>query len=143
MRAVTGPAPAPAGYSGTPLPAKLGIREGHRVLLDGAPAGLSLDPVPAGAALHRRPGREPYDVVLLFCPDAARLRDRWSVLVGRLTTAGRLWVCWPKKSSGMATDLGETAVREFGLGNGLVDVKVCAVDAIWSGLAFVRRVRDR
>jgi hypothetical protein len=140
---VQGPAPAPAGYSGTPLPAKLGIREGHRVLLDGAPAGLSLDPVPAGAAVHRRPGREPYDVVLLFCPDAARLRDRWPLLVGRLTTAGRLWVCWPKKSSGMATDLGEAAVREFGLGNGLVDVKVCAVDAIWSGLAFVRRLRDR
>jgi hypothetical protein len=143
VSAVKGPAPAPAGYSGTPLPAKLGIREGSRVLLDGAPAGLSLDPVPAGVALHRRPGREPYDVVLLFCPDAARLRDRWPVLVGRLTTAGRLWVCWPKKSSGMATDLGENAVREFGLANGLVDVKVCAVDAIWSGLAFVRRVRDR
>jgi hypothetical protein len=81
--------------------------------------------------------------VLLFCPDRARMTARWPALVPRLRTAGRLWVCWPKKSSGVATDLGENAVREFGLAHGLVDVKVCAVDATWSGLAFVRRLRDR
>jgi hypothetical protein len=134
---------AAAGYSGTPLSAKLGIREGSRVLLDGAPSELPLAPLPAGVAVHRRPGREPYDVVLLFCADSARLHARWSASVARLTTAGRLWVCWPKKSSGVVSDLGETAVREFGLAKGLVDVKVCALDATWSGLAFVRRLRDR
>jgi hypothetical protein len=125
-----------AGYSGTPLPAKLGIRAGSRVLLDGAPDDVPLDG-------HRRPGRDPYDVVLLFAPDAARLHARWPALVPRLTTAGRLWVCWPKKSSGVPTDLTENGVRDFGLEQGLVDVKVCAIDATWSGLAFVRRLADR
>ena len=125
-----------AGYSGTPLPAKLGIKPGSRVLLDGAP-----DDVPVDG--HRRPGREPYDIVLLFAPDAARLAARWPALVPRLTTPGRLWVCWPKKSSGVPTDLTENGVREFGLAEGLVDVKICAIDATWSGLAFVRRLRDR
>ncbi|WP_448625112.1 hypothetical protein [Geodermatophilus sp. URMC 64] len=132
-----------AGYSGTPLPAKLGIKPGARVLLDGAPGDLPLEPLPDGVTPHRRPGREPYDVVLLFAPDAARLRSRWPALVPRLETAGRLWVCWPKKSSGVPTDLTENVVRDFGLAEGLVDVKVCAVDATWSGLAFVRRLRDR
>jgi hypothetical protein len=133
-----------AGYSGTPLPAKLGIGPGGRVLLDRAPEGLALDPLPAGVVLHRRAaGEEPYDVVLLFAPDVARLRNRWAPLAARLGTAGRLWVCWPKKSSGVATDLTENDVRAFGLDQGLVDVKVAAIDSTWSGLAFVRRVRDR
>jgi hypothetical protein len=123
---------------------KLGVRPGGRVLLDRAPDGLALEPLPAGVALHRRPaGREPYDVVLLFAPDAARLRARWEPLAGRLGTAGRLWVCWPKRSSGVPTDLTDDDVRTFGLAAGLVDVKVAAIDATWSGLAFVRRVRDR
>jgi hypothetical protein len=134
---------APAGYSGTPLPTKLGVKPGSRVLLDGAPPDMTLEPLPDGVALHRRPGRERYDVVLLFAPDGARLRARWPALVPRLETAGRLWVCWPKKAGGMPTDLTENRIREFGLAEGLVDVKVCAVDAVWSGLAFVRRVRDR
>jgi hypothetical protein len=125
-----------AGYSGTPLPAKLGIKAGSRVLLDGVPEDVPLDG-------HRRPGREPYDVVLLFAPDAARLHARWPALVPRLTTAGRLWVCWPKKSSGVPTDLTDDVVRDVGLAEGLVDVKVCAIDATWSGLAFVRRLEDR
>jgi hypothetical protein len=132
-----------AGYSGTPLPAKLGITPGSRVLLDGAPADLALGPLPDGVTPHRRPGRGPYDVVLLFAPDADRMHGRWPALVPRLETAGRLWVCWPKKSSGVPTDLTENVVRGFGLAEGLVDVKVCAVDATWSGLAFVRRRRDR
>ena len=132
-----------AGYSGTPLAAKLGIKAGSRLLLDGAPDDVPLEPLPDGVALHRRPGRERYDVVLLFTPDAARLHARWPRLVPRLTTAGRLWVCWPKKSSGVPSDLTENVVRDFGLTQGLVDVKVCAVDATWSGLAFVRRLADR
>jgi hypothetical protein len=131
------------GYSGTPLPAKLGIGAGARVLVDRPPGGPVLGELPDGVTLHRRPGRGQYDVVLLVAPAAARLRDRWPRLAPRLGTAGRLWVCWPKKSAGVATDLSEGAVREFGLAQGLVDVKVCAVDATWSGLAFVRRLRDR
>ena len=133
----------PTGYSGTPLPAKLGIKAGSRVLLDGAPAELPLEPLPEGVRLHRRPGAEPYDVVLLFTPDSSRLHGRWPRLVPRLETAGRLWVCWPKKSSGVPTDLTENVIRDYGLEQGLVDVKVCAVDETWSGLAFVRRLKDR
>ena len=133
----------PAGYSGTPLPAKLGIKAGSRLLLDGAPGDLDLEPLPDGVRVHARPGAAPYDVVLLFTPDAARLHGRWPALVPRLATAGRLWVCWPKKSSGVPTDLTENVVRDYGLEQGLVDVTVCAVDATWSGLAFVRRLKDR
>ncbi len=135
-----------SGYSGTALPAKLGVKPGSRVLLDGAPAALTLDPLPAGAVIHRRAGRDaarPYDVIVVFAAERARLDDRWPVQVARLATAGRLWVAWPKRSSGRQTDLGDDAVREFGLAQGLVDVKVCAIDETWSGLAFVRRLADR
>lgn len=125
-----------AGYSGTPLPAKLGIKPGGRVLLDGGPADLGIDG-------HSRPDKAPYDVILLFAADRARLEQRWASLAARLTTAGRLWVCWPKRTSGQQTDLSENDVRDYGLAQGLVDVKVCAVDATWSGLAFVRRLADR
>ena len=130
---------SPTGYSGTPLPAKLGIKAGSRVLLDGAPAEIALDPLPGDVRLHRRPGTDPYDVVLLFTPDAARLHGRWPGLVARLETAGRLWVCWPKKSSGVPTDLTENVIRDYGLEQGLVDVKVCAVDETWSGLKMMIR----
>jgi hypothetical protein len=128
-----------AGYSGTPLPRKLGVKPASRVLVDGAPAGFTLD----GVDLHTRPGAAPYDIVLLFAPDHARLAKRWSPLAARLTVAGRLWVCWPKRASGRQTDLSDNVVREYGLAQGLVDVKVCAVDETWSGIAFVRRLADR
>ena len=132
-----------AGYSGTPLVRKLGIADGQRVLLAGAPAGWELPaPVP-DVTVHRRATADPYDVVLAFCPDAAALRARFAPLAERLTTAGALWIAWPKRASGVATDLDENAVRAHGLGCGLVDVKVCAVDETWSGLKFVRRLRDR
>jgi hypothetical protein len=134
---------ATAGYSGTPLPTKLGIRPDGRVLLDSRLNGPDLGTLPTGVTLHRRAGAGTYDVVLLVAPSATRLRERWPRLAPRLATAGRLWVCWPKKSAGVVTDLSEAVVREFGLAQGLVDVKVCAVDATWSGLAFVRRLRDR
>jgi hypothetical protein len=127
-----------AGYSGTPLPRKLGVTPDSRVLVDGGPADLDL-----GVELHRRPGSAPYDVVLLFCLRRGRLVQRWAPLSSRLTTAGRLWVCWPKRTSGLQTDLSENDVRAYGLAQGLVDVKVCAVDDVWSGLAFVRRLADR
>lgn len=132
-----------AGYSGTPLPKKLGIAAGGRVLLDGAPAEFDLGELPPDARIDRRPARDPYDVVLCFCPDAARLRRRWPVLHAATTTAGALWVAWPKRSSGRATDLDENIVRDYALANGRVDVKVCAIDDVWSGLKHVIRKADR
>lgn len=127
-----------AGHSGTPLPRKLGITPASRVLVINPPPGF--DP---GAPFHRRAGREPYDVVLLFCADAAAVEKHFVVAVGRHTAAGSIWVCWPKKSSGVATDLTDWVVRSYGLEHGQVDVKVAAIDDIWSGLKFVTRLRDR
>jgi hypothetical protein len=133
---------ADLGYSGKPLAAKLGVGPESRVLVVAAPAGFALA-APPGAVVHARPGRGPYEVVLAFCPDRAALRRRFAPLADRLTPAGALWVAWPKRSSRVPTDLDENVVREHGLGVGLVDVKVAAVDATWSGLKFVRRLRDR
>jgi hypothetical protein len=130
-----------AGYSGTPLPRKLGIRSGSRVLLVAAPPGFTL--AAPGAIVHVRKGCDPYDVIVVFCPDRAALRSRFADLATALTSAGALWVCWPKRASGVPTDLTENAVRDHGLAVGLVDVKVAAIDAMWSGLKFVRRLADR
>jgi hypothetical protein len=134
---------SPAGYSGTPLPRKLGITSGHAVLLGAAPPGFDLGPLPDGVTVHRRRSRPRYDVVLGFCPDLASLRSSFEGWKGLLGPAGSLWVAWPKKTSGTATDLAEGTVREHGLARGLVDVKVCAVDTVWSGLKFVYRLTDR
>ncbi|HEY3009670.1 MAG TPA: DUF3052 domain-containing protein [Micromonosporaceae bacterium] len=131
------------GYSGTPLATKLGIGEGAAVLLDGAPPGFVLDPLPAGVRVGRRARSGPYDVILCFCPDLARLTTRWPVLHRRTTPAGALWVAWPKRSSGIATDLDENVVREYALAHGRVDVKVCAIDDVWSGLKHVIRKAER
>jgi hypothetical protein len=130
------------GYSGTPLPLKLGVRADSRVLVLGQPAGTDLGRWDC-AARHTRRGRGRYDVVLAFAPDLATLRRRFGPAMEATTTAGRLWVCWPKRASGLATDLSENEVRELGLATGVVDVKVCAIDDTWSALAFVRRLRDR
>lgn len=127
-----------AGYSGTPLPRKLGVGPTSRVLVINAPDGF--DP---GAPFHRRAGREPYDVVLLFCPDIATLQKFFVTAAARHSTAGMIWVCWPKRSSGVPTDLTENLVRDYGLDHGQVDVKVAAIDATWSGLKFVTRLRNR
>jgi hypothetical protein len=135
--------PAMAGYSGTPLARKLGISGNDRVLLDGAPAGFDLTDLPDGVRVQRRAGSGPYDVVLCFCPDMARLVKRWPVLHSSTTPAGALWIAWPKKASGMPTDLDENAIREYALAHGRVDVKVCAVDGTWSGLKHVIRKADR
>jgi hypothetical protein len=131
------------GYSGTALPRKLGIKAASRVLVVDAPEGFALDGLPRGVVLHQRAGTAPYDVVVAFCPDLAALRRRFAPLARRLTPAGALWVAWPKKASGVRTDLTENVVRDHGLAEGLVDVKVAAVDATWSGLKFVVRLRDR
>jgi hypothetical protein len=134
--------PATVGYSGTPLPRKLGIKEGHRVLLAGAPSRFDLGPLP-GVDVHRRAGRTPYDVILAFTPDRRSVDRQFPLLAGRLVTNGGLWIAWPKRSSGVPTDLDENVVRDVGLAAGLVDNKVCAVDETWSGLRFVVRLRDR
>jgi hypothetical protein len=136
-----------AGYSGTPLPRKLGIRDGHRVLLAGAPADFELGDLPSlelpDVDVHRRAGRTPYDVILGFTPDRRTLVRRFPQLARRLVVNGGLWIAWPKRSSGVPTDLDENIVREVGLAAGLVDNKVCAVDETWSGLRFVVRLRER
>jgi hypothetical protein len=125
-----------AGYSGTPLPKKLGIKPDHRVLAIGPPETLAVDCETGG-------DDGPYDVILLFCPDGAALRAEFPGAQSRLVKNGGLWVCWPKKSSGVPTDLSENPIREYGLARGLVDNKVCAVDETWSGLRFVYRLADR
>jgi hypothetical protein len=125
------------------LPRKLGIKPGNRVLLVGAPKDFALA-VDDDVDVHRRTGRTAaYDVALAFCPDRATVLRRFDELLDRVVTAGALWLAWPKKSSGVRTDLDENVVRGIGLDAGLVDVKVCAIDDTWSGLKFVRRVRDR
>lgn len=132
------PAPARAGYSGTPLPQKLGIRPGMRVGLHRAPPEFAqtLGALPEGAALLAEP-RTRCDLDLLFCARAAELK-RAAALAKRAGSGG-LWICWPKKASGVATDASDAKVRAAGLAAGLVDVKVCAVDATWSGLKFLPR----
>lgn len=132
-----------AGYSGTPLHRKIGIKPDSRVLVSAAPPAFEIHDAPRSAVIHSRAAGASYDVILAFCPDVRRLRERFSRLAPRLTTAGALWIAWPKKSSGVATDLDENVVREIGLDQGLVDVKVIAIDETWSGLKFVRRLRDR
>jgi hypothetical protein len=139
-----------AGYSGTPLLRKLGIRDEHVVLLDQAPGGFALgDAGDTEAHVVRRlpgAGRE-LDVTLAFHTTRASLGARLPTLMARTATAGMIWVCWPKKAAqrtlGISSDLDETCVRDVGLGLGWVDVKVAALDETWSGLKFVRRLRDR
>src|SRR5439155_14598 len=105
-------------------------REGHDPAEDDAVVERRhlLDRALDGVDVHRRAGASPYDVIVLFAADRQRLTKRWSPLAQRLTVAGRLWVCWPKRTSGLQTDLSENDVREYGLTEGLVDVKVCAID---------------
>jgi hypothetical protein len=133
-----------AGYSGKPLVVKLGLKPSHRVVLAGAPAGFAgeLEPLPPGVRIPAE-GRAPLDCVLLFAPDAAALKTGFRRWAARLAPAGMLWVAWPKKAARVQTDLDENVVREIGIAAGLVDVKVCAVNEVWSGLKFVRRLRDR
>jgi hypothetical protein len=132
------------GYSGTPLPKKLGIRDGFRALLLRAPEDVrtELREVLTGCkALHDANGG--VDFAMVFSKSRTELSKDFRSIAKGLAPAGMLWVSWPKKSSGVTTDLDENVVREVGLAAGLVDVKVCAVTDVWSGLKFVRRVKDR
>lgn len=135
------PASALAAYSGTPLPRKLGIREGSTVGLLGAPPGFpaTLGDLPAGARL-RIPARGRSDLTVWFVRSLRDLRGGIA-RVARRTEDGPLWIAWPKQSSGVAADLTQPAVRAAGLAHGLVDYKICAIDATWSGLLFRRRKR--
>jgi hypothetical protein len=131
------------GYSGTPLPKKLGIKAGFRVRLVNPAAEVRAELREALAACVVVTGGEVLDFAMLFSTSRAELRQEFSSMAKQLAPAGMLWVSWPKKSSGVASDLDENVVRGIGLRAGLVDVKVCAVTEVWSGLKFVRRVKDR
>ncbi|HUQ40139.1 MAG TPA: DUF3052 domain-containing protein [Acidimicrobiales bacterium] len=130
------------GYSGTPLPTKLGIRDGGRVALLGAPDDLVLEPLAPGVRIGRRLSAG-LDVVVLFVTRRADYERRFDAVVAALTPAGGFWVAWPKKASGVTTDLTENVIRDIAIDRGLVDNKVCAIDDVWSGLRLVRRLRDR
>jgi hypothetical protein len=130
------------GYSGTPLPAKLGLKPGMRfVALNATP---DLDVLLAGAPDLQRLARvASFECALAFATSERALSAHFAKLAPKLLDAGMIWIAWPKKTSGVATELTEDVVRRIGLAAGLVDVKVCAIDATWSGLKFVRRLRDR
>src|SRR5947208_15438336 len=132
--------PSPAtGYSGTPLAKKLGIKEGSGTLLVNPPAKFErkLEPLPVGAAFvgHAALAR----VAVLFAGSRAELARDFRGLAKALPEKSALWIAWPKKASGLKTDLSDERVREFGLGAGWMDSKVCAIDERWSGLCFARR----
>jgi hypothetical protein len=132
------------GYSGTPLARKLGIKEGSRLALLGAPEGFDkeLAPLPDGVHVLRRLGPD-LDVAVLFVTERKELEQRFPEVAAAITPAGGFWIAWPKKSSKVPTDVTEDVLREVGLPQGLVDNKVCAVTEIWSGLRFVWRKENR
>ena len=133
------------GYSGTPLPRKLGIKPGHRVLALAAPDGFvadTLGELPGGVTVRSR-AQGKADVIVSFHDRRAELAKRMPRLRELMEPAAGLWIAWPKKASGVATDLTEDVVRELALGNRLVDNKVCAIDDTWSGLRLVIRLADR
>jgi hypothetical protein len=133
-----------AGYSGKPLAAKLGIKPGTRFAILGAPPGYDavLGPLPPDT-LVRRALRGKMDLIQFFTRDARELDRRLPALARAVAPDGALWVSWPKGASRVPTDLNEDKVRALALRHGLVDVKVCAVDEVWSGLKLVYRLRDR
>ncbi|MDQ6834728.1 MAG: DUF3052 domain-containing protein [Actinomycetota bacterium] len=132
-------------YSSTPLARKLGVKAQARVALLQAPEDFTakLGELPAGVTLRRRVAGVRCDVIVAFNTRAAQLERRLPGLKARLTDAGGLWLAWPKRTSGVVTDLTEGTVRTMGLQVGLVDNKICAIDDTWSGLRFVYRTADR
>lgn len=133
-----------AGYSGTPLIQKIGIKPGHRVLLRNHPASFlsDLGTLPEGVATTGRAGGKA-NVAVYFTDRLAALEKDFLALARAIEPDGMLWVAWPKKASGKPTDLSEDIVRQVALQRGLVDVKVCAIDETWSGLKLVVRLKDR
>ena len=133
-----------AGYSGTPLPRKLGIKEGSRIALINAPNDFEsvLGELPDNVQFLKRPAKS-LDIILFFVLTERALARDFAKLAATLVSNGMMWIAWPKKSSGVTTDLSEPRVRQIGLDAGLVDVKICAIDETWSGLKFVYRLKDR
>jgi hypothetical protein len=134
-----------AGYSGTPLAKKLGFKEGFRVGFVNPPRRFQqeLGSLPGGIKISSVPLPKPLDLILFFADSQQTLKREFPKLAQKLETNGMLWIAWPKKASGIVTDLSDNSVRKIGLHAGLVDVKVCAVNDIWSGLKFVYRLEDR
>jgi hypothetical protein len=134
-----------AGYSGTPLAKKLGIKEAFRVGLVNPPRGFQkeLKDLPRGVKISSGSLPKPIDLIILFADSQRTLKMEFPRFARKLTANGMLWIAWPKKGSGVTTDLSDNSVRQIGLDAGLVDVKVCAVNDIWSGLKFVYRLKDR
>lgn len=130
-----------AGYSGTPLPKKLGIKPGSRIRLHNAPTGFKavLGELPAGARFVD----DHFDVAIAFCTEVDHIESSLLALRSGLDVCGGIWLAWPKKASGVVTDCNDGVVRASGLSTGMVDNKVCAIDETWSALRFVIRVRDR
>ena len=133
-----------AGYSGTPLVKKLGIKPDFDIAFINAPKNFinQLD-LPSSVKVKSFSRNQVFDFILLFTKSRTVLNAAFAQCAHKLKTNGMLWVSWPKQSSGVRTDLNENVVRDIGLTAGLVDVKVCAVDEIWSGLKFVYRLKDR
>lgn len=130
-----------AGYSGTPLPKKLGIREGSRVAILNAPNGFgtTLGSLPARVTVRDKGGGEA-DVIVLFATKFSKLKSEFVKAMKMMPSdRGMLWIAWPKKAAKMDTDLDENLIRDYGLSLGVVDTKVCAIDETWSGLRFNRR----
>jgi hypothetical protein len=137
---------AAAGYSGTPLPQKLGIKDNHKVVIVGAPTGFAktLGTLPAGAAVATKlAGKQPLDIAIVFIKKQSELAPAIKNVRPRMAPAAGLWIAWPKKSSGVATDMTEQVIRDVALPTGLVDNKVCAIDDTWSGLRLVIRKENR
>lgn len=132
-----------AGYSETPLVKKLGIKAGFNIALVNAPASFFDElTLPQGVKVNSR-SKRPLDFVLLFVKSETDLQKKFAEYAERLLPAGMIWVAWPKKSSGVTTDLSFNNVQTIGLAAGLVDLKICAVSDVWSGLKFVFRLKDR
>lgn len=135
------PTRSSAGYSTRSLADKLGLKQGAVRAIIEAPAGF--DMLLGTTEFDTELDQDSYDFIQFFGTSSLALRNVFPVLSKRLKSNGMLWISWPKKSSGEPTDLTEDRIREIGLANGLVDVKVCAVDEKWSGLKFVYRLKDR
>jgi Protein of unknown function (DUF3052) len=136
-----------AGYSGTPLPKKLGLKPQFRVAFFQLPSDVKAELKEAlSACLLIKDGKDDsaqLDFAMIFIKSQVDMKEQFPKFARRLVPAGMLWVSWPKKASGIVTDMNENDVMRIGLTAGLVDVKVCAVNEVWSGLKFVIRVKDR
>jgi hypothetical protein len=134
-----------AGYSDTPLVKKLGIKPGHQLFVSGEPESYWkwISPLPAGTSVKEKASKPILDFVHLFVKERKQYEKDVLKMKNALKPDGMIWISWPKKSSKVVTDLDENVIRDFALKNGLVDIKVCAVDEVWSGLKLVIPVKDR